>query len=141
MVKGSLPGAVCDGFFYRNQDVVVVGGGDTAAEEASYLTKLCKKVYLLVRRDQMRASKIMQKRLKSIENLEILWNVSTVEVLGNEEVEGVRVVNNITKEEQNIKATGFFVAIGHKPNTDIFKGILNMDKDGYLIVEKRNYQN
>lgn len=128
--------AVCDGFFYRGQDVVVVGGGDTAAEEASYLSKLCNKVYLLVRRDEMRASKIMQARVENTENIEILWNTSTVEVLGEQEVEGVRVVNNITKEEQDIKATGFFVAIGHKPNTDIFKGILDMDENGYLVVEK-----
>ncbi|MEN7547961.1 thioredoxin-disulfide reductase [Rapidithrix thailandica] len=133
--KGVSACAVCDGFFYRGQDVVVVGGGDTACEEASYLAKLCKKVYLLVRRDEMRASKIMQQRVKNAENLEVLWNTSTKEILGKEEVEGVRVVNNVTGEERDIQATGFFVAIGHQPNTDIFKGQLDMDENGYLITE------
>ncbi len=133
--KGVSACAVCDGFFFRNQEVVVVGGGDTAAEEASYLSKLCKKVYVLVRRDEMRASKIMQQRVLNAKNIEVLWNTETVEVLGNEEVEGVKIRNNITGEESVIKATGFFVAIGHKPNTNLFKGQLNMDNNGYLITE------
>lgn len=127
--------AVCDGFFYRDMEVVVVGGGDTAAEEATYLAKLCTKVTLLVRRDEMRASKIMQQRVLNTPNLEVLWNTSTVEVVGKDEVEGVRVVNNNTKEEHTIPAKGFFVAIGHKPNTDIFKDYLNLDDSGYIITE------
>ena len=134
--RGVSACAVCDGFFFRGEDVVIVGAGDTAAEEASYLAKLCKKVYLLVRRDEMRASKIMQKRVENTENIEILWNTSTLEVLGKEDVEAVKVINNVTKEESEIKATGFFVAIGHKPNTDIFKDYLEMDENGYLLVEK-----
>lgn len=124
--------AVCDGFFYRGQDVIVVGGGDTAAEEATYLAKLCKQVHLLVRRDEMRASKIMQERVLKTENLKVHWNTSTVEVLGEDGVEGARVVNNVTKEESVIDATGFFVAIGHKPNTDIFKPYIDMDDAGYI---------
>ncbi len=127
--------AVCDGFFYRGQDVVVVGGGDTACEEATYLSKLCKKVYLLVRRDEMRASKIMQERVEKAQNIEIIWNSETVEVLGDETVVGAIVKNIHTGEERKIEATGFFVAIGHKPNTDIFKGFLDMDESGYLITK------
>ena len=128
--------AVCDGFFYRGQDVVVVGAGDTACEEAHYLSKLCKKVTMLVRKDRFRASTIMEDRVRKTENIEIMFNTETVEVLGDEGVTGVRVVNNQTKEESEITATGFFVAIGHKPNTDIFKGFLDMDETGYLEVEK-----
>jgi thioredoxin reductase (NADPH) len=127
--------AVCDGFFYKGKDVVVVGGGDTAAEEATYLAKLCPKVTLLVRRDQMRASQIMQQRVENTENIEILWNTETVEVLGDKTVSGVRVRNNQTGEEQDIPAEGFFVAIGHKPNTDIFKGQIDMDDTGYIITK------
>ncbi|PWJ40900.1 thioredoxin-disulfide reductase [Sediminitomix flava] len=127
--------AVCDGFFYRGQDVVVVGGGDTAAEEASYLSKLCNKVYLVVRRDEMRASKVMQQRVENAANIEILWNTETVEVLGENVVDAIRVKNNVTGEERDIPATGFFVAIGHKPNTDVFKGQLDMDGNGYLITK------
>ncbi|MGB0522788.1 MAG: thioredoxin-disulfide reductase [Flammeovirgaceae bacterium] len=134
--RGVSACAVCDGFFYKDMDVVVVGGGDTAAEESTYLAKLCKNVHLLVRRDEMRASKIMQQRVLNTSNLKVHWNTSTVEVLGKEEVEGVKVVNNITKEESEIPAQGFFVAIGHKPNTDIFKGILDLDENGYIITEK-----
>ena len=134
--KGVSACAVCDGFFFRGQDVVVVGGGDTAAEEASYLAKLCSKVYLLVRRDEMRASTIMQQRVEKAENIEILWNTEAEEVLGEEAVEGVRIVNNVTGERKELKATGFFVAIGHKPNTDIFKDWLDMDENGYIITEK-----
>ncbi|REA63517.1 thioredoxin-disulfide reductase [Dyadobacter luteus] len=124
--------AVCDGFFFRGQDVVVVGAGDTAAEEASYLAKLARKVYLLVRRDEMRASKIMQKRLETLPNVEILWNTETVKLNGEHGLESVEVRNNKTGEETVLNATGFFVAIGHKPNTDIFKGYLNMDETGYI---------
>ena len=127
--------AVCDGFFYKDQDVAIVGAGDTAAEEASYLAKLCKKVTMLVRRDEMRASKAMQHRVQNMENIEILYNTETVEVLGEKGVEAVRVVNNKTNEQSDIPITGFFVAIGHKPNTDIFKGWLDMDDVGYLNVE------
>ncbi|MBT3647033.1 MAG: thioredoxin-disulfide reductase [Flavobacteriales bacterium] len=125
--------AVCDGFFYRGQEVVVVGAGDTAAEEATYLAKLCKKVHMVVRRDEMRASKVMQHRVENTENIEIHWNTETVDVLGENTVEGVKVVNNQTKEESVIDVTGFFVAIGHKPNTKMFKGWLDMDATGYLI--------
>ena len=124
--------AVCDGFFFRGQEVAVVGGGDTAAEEASYLSNICSKVYLLVRRDEMRASDIMQKRVMKAKNIEILWNTETLEVLGENEVTGVKVINNQTKEVKEIPVTGFFVAIGHKPNTDIFKGILDLDENGYI---------
>mgnify|MGYP000011479831 FL=1 len=124
--------AVCDGFFYRGQDVVIVGAGDTACEEASYLAKLCKKVTMLVRRDEMRASKAMQNRVLGMENIEVLWNTDTVEVLGDEGVEAIRVRNNQTNAEHDIPATGFFVAIGHKPNTDVFKGWIDLDEQGYI---------
>lgn len=127
--------AVCDGFFFRGQEVAIVGGGDTAAEEASYLAKLCKKVYMIVRRDELRASKAMQHRVMNLPNVEILWNTETLEVMGQNTVEGVRLLNNKTKEERTIPVTGFFVAIGHQPNTDIFKGWLDMDDVGYLRVE------
>ena len=126
--------AVCDGFFYRGQDVVVVGAGDSACEEAMYLAKLCKSVTMLVRRDEFRASKIMANRTVATENITVLYNTETVEVLGEQVVEGVRIKNNQTGEESTLEATGFFVAIGHKPNTDIFKGQLNMDDVGYLDV-------
>lgn len=130
--KGVSACAVCDGFFFKGQDVVIVGAGDTAAEEASYLSNLVNKVYMLVRRDEMRASVIMQKRVKSRENIEILWNTEVDEVLGAEEVEGVRVINNQTGEKRELKVQGFFVAIGHQPNTDIFKDYLEMDESGYI---------
>lgn len=130
--KGVSACAVCDGFFFRGQEVVVVGGGDTAAEEATYLSKLCKKVHVIVRRDEMRASAIMQKRVLNTPNIEVHWNTETLEILGEKEVEAVKVINNITREESVIPATGFFVAIGHKPNTDIFKGFLDMDENGYI---------
>jgi thioredoxin reductase (NADPH) len=128
--------AVCDGFFYRGQEVVVVGAGDTACEEAHYLSKLCKKVTILVRRDEFRASTIMENRVLNTPNIEVMYNTSTVEVLGKDEVEGVKVINNVTKEESVIVATGFFVAIGHKPNTDIFKEWLDLDETGYINAEK-----
>ncbi|MDG1042923.1 MAG: thioredoxin-disulfide reductase [Flavobacteriaceae bacterium] len=126
--------AVCDGFFYRNQEVVIVGAGDSACEEAHYLSKLCTKVTMLVRRDEFRASKIMANRVKNTENIEILFNTETDEVLGDGQVvTGVRVKNNKTDKLTEIPATGFFVAIGHKPNTDIFKDYLNLDETGYII--------
>lgn len=126
--------AVCDGFFYRNQEVVLVGAGDSACEEAHYLSKLCKKVTMVVRRDVFRASKIMAARVKNTENIEILFNNNTVEVLGDGQVvTGVRVKNNVNGEVKEIPATGFFVAIGHKPNTDIFKDYLELDETGYII--------
>jgi len=134
MNKGVSACAVCDGFFYKGLEVAVVGGGDTAAEEASYLSKLCPKVHLIVRRDEMRASKIMQDRVKKAENIEIHWNTETVEILGEEEVTAVKVINNKTQETSEIPVKGFFVAIGHKPNTDIFKNWLDMDQTGYLTV-------
>jgi thioredoxin reductase (NADPH) len=126
--------AVCDGFFYRNQEVVIVGAGDSACEEAHYLSKLCKKVTMLVRSEKFRASKIMEERVRKTENIEILLNHDTVEVLGdNQVVEAIKVLNKSTKETYDIPATGFFVAIGHKPNTDIFKDYLTLDETGYII--------
>lgn len=126
--------AVCDGFFYRNQEVVIVGAGDSACEEAHYLSKLCTKVTMLVRRDEFRASKIMANRVKNTKNIEILFNTETDEVLGDGQVvTGVRVKNNTTDKLTEIPATGFFVAIGHKPNTDIFQDYLNLDETGYII--------
>ena len=128
--------AVCDGFFYRNQDVVIVGAGDSACEEAHYLSKLCNKVTMLVRRDEFRASKIMQERVKNTNNIDILFNTDTVEVIGNEQVvTSVLVKNNKTNKETTIPVTGFFVAIGHIPNTDIFKPYLDMDETGYIVNE------
>ena len=130
--------ATCDGFFYKGQDVVVIGGGDTAAEEATYLAKLCKKVIMLVRRDEMRASKAMQHRVNNTENLEVLYNTELDDVLGESVVEGVRVVNNQTKEKYHIPVTGVFVAIGHQPNTGLFKGIIDMDDTGYIITKGKS---
>jgi thioredoxin reductase (NADPH) len=127
--------AVCDGFFYRNQDVVVVGGGDTAAEEATYLAKLCNKVTLLVRRDEMRASKAMQKRVFNTSNLNVMFNHEVKNINGEKGVESVSAFNNQTNDIVNIPATGFFVAIGHKPNTDLFNDQLEMDDNGYIIVK------
>ena len=126
--------AVCDGFFYKNQEVVIVGGGDSACEEAHYLSKLCSKVTMLVRRDEFRASKIMQERVMKTENIEILFNTSTEEVKGDGQlVTSILTKNNLTGELNEIPATGFFVAIGHKPNTDIFKPYIDMDSTGYII--------
>ena len=128
--------AVCDGFFFRGQDVAIVGAGDTAAEEATYLAKLCRKVYMLVRRDEFRASKAMVHRVENTKNIEILYNTETTEILGNDSgVTGVKVFNNHTQEEKVLDVTGFFVAIGHKPNTDIFKGWIDMDETGYIITQ------
>lgn len=126
--------AVCDGFFFKGQDVAIVGAGDTAAEEATYLSKLCKKVYMIVRKGEMRASKAMQHRVQNTPNIEILWNTETHDIIGKETVEAVVVKNSQTGDLRTLNVTGFFVAIGHKPNTDIFKGQLNMDELGYLQV-------
>ena len=134
MNKGVSACAVCDGFFFRGQEVAIVGAGDTAAEEATYLAKLCKKVHMIVRRDEMRASKIMQERVLNTANIDIYWNTETQEILGEDGVTGVRVKNSQTNEEQVIDVTGFFVAIGHKPNTDIFKNWLDMDSNGYIVA-------
>lgn len=127
--------AVCDGFFFKGQDVAIVGAGDTAAEEATYLSKLCKKVYMIVRRGEMRASKAMQHRVLNSPNIEILWNTETLDILGKDTVEGAVVKNMQTGEVRTLNVTGFFVAIGHKPNTDIFKGQLDMDELGYILVK------
>ena len=135
--------AVCDGFFYKEQEVAIVGGGDTAAEEATYLANICKKVTMLVRKDQMRASKAMQHRVNAKDNIDLRYNCEIDEVLGDQLVEGLRIVNNQTGVKEEISITGLFIAIGHKPNTDIFKEQLEMDDDGYLITDgkstKTNY--
>ena len=130
--------ATCDGFFYKGQDVVVVGAGDTAAEEATYLANICSKVTVLVRKDYMRASKAMQHRVNKTGNIEVLYNTELDEVLGEQVVEGVRIVNNKTKEKHEIAVTGVFIAIGHTPNSDLFKGILDMDEVGYLITKGKS---
>jgi thioredoxin reductase (NADPH) len=127
--------AVCDGFFYRGQDVAIVGAGDTACEEASYLAKLCNKVHMIVRRDTFRASKAMQHRVENTPNIEIHFNSETDEILGENLVEGVRIKNVVDGSTKEIKLTGFFVAIGHTPNTGIFKNWLDMDEQGYLITK------
>ncbi len=126
--------AVCDGYFFRTQDVAIVGAGDTAAEEATYLAKLCKKVYMIVRRGEMRASKAMQHRVFNTPNIEVLFDSETLEITGEKSVDGVKIVNVKTQEERTLEVTGFFVAIGHQPNTEIFKGWLDMDDQGYIIT-------
>ncbi len=134
--KGVSACAVCDGYFYRGKEVAVVGAGDSAAEESTYLANLCPKVHLIVRRDEMRASKIMQQRVLNTPNIEVHWNTETEEVLGDDEgVKGVRIVNNKTGEKKDLTIEGFFLAIGHKPNTDIFKGQIDMDDSGYIKVK------
>ena len=133
--KGVSACAVCDGFFYRGKEVAVVGGGDTAAEEATYLAKLCPKVHMLIRRDEMRASKIMQERVMKTENIIVHWNTETEEIYGGDFVEGAKIRNNKTNEVSDIPVKGFFVAIGHKPNTDIFKDWLSIDDVGYLVTK------
>ncbi|NBC07550.1 MAG: thioredoxin-disulfide reductase [Bacteroidetes bacterium] len=138
MNKGVSACAVCDGFFFRGQEVAIVGGGDTAAEESLYLSKLCPKVHMLVRRDELRASKIMQERVMNTENIQIHWNTEAQEILGEEEVEGVRVINNQTQEETTLPVSGFFVAIGHKPNTDIFRDFIDMDSTGYIHTDGKS---
>lgn len=130
--------AVCDGFFYKDQEVVVVGGGDTAAEEATYLSKICKNVIILVRRHVMRASMAMQHRVNKASNIKVLYNTEVDEVLGEKIVDGVRIRNNKTGEKKEIKISGLFIAIGHSPNTQIFNGQLEMDKDGYLITKGKS---
>ncbi len=127
--------AVCDGFFHRGKEVAIVGGGDTACEEASYLAKICKKVYMLVRKDHLRASKAMQFRVENTPNIEILYNTETKEILGDQVVEGMIVKNGESGEEKKIDVQGFFVAIGHTPNTGIFKDFLNLDEQGYIITQ------
>ncbi len=133
--KGVSACAVCDGFFFKNQEVAIVGAGDTACEEAHYLSKMCKKVTMLVRRDEFRASKIMQNRVLNTPNIEVLFNTETMEVLGEDGVEGVRVKNNVNGEISDIPVSGFFVAIGHEPNTKFLKGWIDMDETGYIITE------
>jgi len=133
--RGVSACAVCDGFFYKGKEVAVVGAGDSAAEEATYLTKLCPKVYLIVRRDEMRASKIMQQRVKNNPRIEILYNSETEEIIGDHEVNAMQIFNNKTGERRVIPVKGFFVAIGHKPNTDIFNGQIDMDETGYIQVK------
>ena len=127
--------AVCDGFFFKGQEVMIVGAGDTACEEALYLSKLCSKVHMLVRRGEMRASKVMAARVLKTENIQVYWNTDTVEVLGENKVDSVRVRNNQTNEEQVIPVKAFFVAIGHEPNSTLFKDVLDMDDQGYLITQ------
>ena len=124
--------AVCDGFFFRGKEVAIVGAGDTAAEEALYLSKLCTNVHMLIRRDEMRASKVMQERVFKSPNIKVYWNTDTLEIIGGKNVESVKVKNNKTGEEQIIPVSGFFVAIGHQPNSEIFKDFLDMDEAGYL---------
>ncbi len=133
--------AVCDGFFFRGQDVAIVGAGDTAAEEATYLAKLCRKVYLLVRRDEFRASKAMVHRVENTSNIEILFNTETKEIVGDGQlVTGVNVINNRTGEEKTLTVTGFFVAIGHRPNTELFSGWLDMNDAGYIKTAPKSTQ-
>ena len=130
--------AVCDGFFYRGQEVAIVGGGDTAAEEATYLANICSKVTMLVRGDEMRASKAMQHRVTNTSNIDLRYNSEVDEVLGEQVVEGLRIKNNKTGELEEINITGLFIAIGHKPNTEIFKGQLEMDETGYLFTKGKS---
>jgi thioredoxin reductase (NADPH) len=134
MNRGVSACAVCDGFFFRGLEVAIVGAGDTACEEALYLSKLSPQVHMIVRRDEMRASKIMQQRVLNTKNIKVYWNTETQEVFGTDEVDGIRVVNNKTGEQSTIAVKAFFVAIGHKPNTGIFKDWLEMDESGYLIT-------
>ena len=128
--------AVCDGFFYKNQDVAIVGGGDTAIEEATYLAKICSKVTMVVRKDHFRASKAMQNRLDNYDNIKVLFNNEIEEVIGENVVEGIKIKNNINNKASELKITGLFIAIGHSPNTSIFKGIVEMDDGGYIITDK-----
>jgi thioredoxin reductase (NADPH) len=127
--------AVCDGFFFRGKEVAIVGAGDTAAEEALYLSKLCSTVHMLIRRNEMRASKVMQDRVKNTANINVYWNTETDEILGTKSVEGVRIKNRVTGDTQEIPIKGFFVAIGHTPNSSVFKDWLDMDDAGYLLTQ------
>ena len=128
--------AVCDGFFYKNQDVAIVGGGDTAIEEATYLAKICNNVTMLVRKDHFRASKAMQNRLSNYDNIKVLFNHEVMEVMGENVVDGLKIQSNLTNDISELKITGLFIAIGHSPNTDIFKGIVDMDDSGYILTDK-----
>ncbi len=128
--------AVCDGFFYKNQDVAIVGGGDTAIEEATYLAKICNNVTMLVRKDHFRASKAMQNRLSNYDNIKVLFNHEVMEVMGENVVDGLKIRSNLTDDVSELKITGLFIAIGHSPNTDIFKGIVDMDDSGYILTDK-----
>src|SRR5690606_9754148 len=132
--KGVSACAVCDGFFFRGQEVAIVGAGDTACEEATYLSNICSKVYMIVRKGEMRASQIMQSRVMNNPKIEILWNSETDEILGEEEVTGARIFNNKSGEKHEIAISGFFVAIGHQPNTEIFKEYIHMDHSGYIMT-------
>jgi thioredoxin reductase (NADPH) len=127
--------AVCDGFFYKNMDVAIVGAGDTACEEALYLSKLCTHVYMLIRSDKMRASKVMQQRVLDTKNITVFWNSETDEILGDKGVEGLRILNNKSNTTSEIAIKGFFVAIGHKPSSDLFKGWIDMDEQDYIITK------
>jgi thioredoxin reductase (NADPH) len=127
--------AVCDGFFFKNHEVAIVGAGDTACEEALYLSKLCTKVHMFVRKEEMRASKVMQTRVLKTENIQVYWNTETLEVLGENKVDGVKILNNKTNEESIVPVKAFFVAIGHQPNSGLFENILDMDDQGYLITQ------
>ena len=126
--------AVCDGFFFKGKDVAIVGAGDTACEEALYLSKICNKVSMLIRKDSMRASKVMQDRVLKTSNIEVLWNTETIEILGEHKVESMRVLNNKTNQESTIPVQAFFVAIGHQPNSDLFKEVLDFDDHGYILT-------
>lgn len=128
--------AVCDGFFFKGMEVAIVGAGDTACEEALYLANICSKVHMLVRKDEMRASKVMQERVKKAHNIEIYWNTETVEILGDKKVDSVKVINNQTQATQVIPISAFFVAIGHTPNSEIFKPYIECDEQGYIITKK-----
>jgi thioredoxin reductase (NADPH) len=128
--------AVCDGFFYKNQDVAIVGGGDTAIEEATYLAKICTNVTMLVRKDHFRASKAMQNRLSNFDNIKVLFNHEVEEVIGENVVDGLKIKNNLTNDISELEITGLFIAIGHSPNTDIFKGLVDMDESGYILTDK-----
>ncbi|RZP05061.1 MAG: thioredoxin-disulfide reductase [Flavobacteriales bacterium] len=130
--------AVCDGFFYKNQEVAVVGGGDTAVEEATYLAKICSKVTMIVRKDHLRASKALQHRIKKYTNISVLFNHEVKEVIGEDVVQGVKITNNLTEELSEINITGLFLAIGHTPNTEIFKGQIEMDNSGYIITKSKS---
>lgn len=126
--------AVCDGFFFKEKEVAIVGAGDTACEEAIYLAKLCSKVHMFIRKDEMRASKVMQDRVLKTPNIQVYWNTETDEILGEKKVEAVRVVNNQTQEKTEIPVSAFFVAIGHQPNSDLFKDVIDMDEQGYILT-------
>ncbi len=129
--------AVCDGFFFKGQEVAIVGGGDTAAEEATYLAKICSKVTMLVRKNKMRASKAMQHRVTKTANIDLKYNSEIEEVLGDQVVEGIRIKNNLTDTKEEILVSGLFIAIGHRPNTDLFRGQIEMDESGYLITKNK----